>query len=34
MESETRLLEINLISAQGLKPPTANLWRMQTYAVA
>ncbi|XP_010251574.1 PREDICTED: uncharacterized protein LOC104593437 [Nelumbo nucifera] len=34
MESETHLLEINLISAQGLKPPSANLRRMQTYAVA
>ncbi|XP_059445050.1 uncharacterized protein LOC132176906 [Corylus avellana] len=26
-------LEINLISAQNLKPPSANLRRMQTYAV-
>jgi hypothetical protein len=26
-------LEINLISAQDLKPPSANLRRMQTYAV-
>nr|DAD21190.1 TPA_asm: hypothetical protein HUJ06_022653 [Nelumbo nucifera] len=34
MESETHLLEINLIFSQGLKPPTANLRRMQTYAVA
>nr|DAD25036.1 TPA_asm: hypothetical protein HUJ06_026500 [Nelumbo nucifera] len=32
MESETH--QINLISAQGLKPPTANLQRMQTYTVA
>ncbi|OVA01883.1 C2 calcium-dependent membrane targeting [Macleaya cordata] len=31
---ETHLLEINLISAQGLKPPSANLRRMQTYAIA
>ncbi|KAF8379639.1 hypothetical protein HHK36_029082 [Tetracentron sinense] len=31
---ETHLLEINLISAQGLKPPSANLRRMQTYALA
>ncbi|KAL5727229.1 hypothetical protein ACHQM5_000448 [Ranunculus cassubicifolius] len=30
---ETYLLEINLISAQGLKPPSANLRRMQAYAV-
>ncbi|CAK7348785.1 unnamed protein product [Dovyalis caffra] len=28
-----KVLEINLISAQGLKPPSANLRRMQTYAV-
>lgn len=34
MEKETHLLEINLISAQGLKPPTANLRRLQTYAIA
>ncbi|KAK9279814.1 hypothetical protein L1049_013496 [Liquidambar formosana] len=31
---ETHLLEINLISAQGLKPPPSNLRRMQTYAFA
>ncbi|KAI3449233.1 hypothetical protein Pfo_005898 [Paulownia fortunei] len=30
---ETQILEINLISAQGLKTPSANLRRMQTYAV-
>lgn len=31
---ETHLLEINLISAQGLKPPSsANFRRMQTYAI-
>ncbi|GAV77009.1 C2 domain-containing protein [Cephalotus follicularis] len=30
----THILEINLISAQGLKPPSANLLRMQTYALA
>lgn len=30
---ETQVLEINLISAQGLKTPSANLRRMQTYAV-
>ncbi|CAH9096721.1 unnamed protein product [Cuscuta europaea] len=34
MEEETHILEINLISAQGLKAPPANLRRMQTYAVA
>ncbi|KAL8229776.1 hypothetical protein R6Q57_014676 [Mikania cordata] len=32
---ETRILEINLISAQGLKtPPSAKMHRMHTYAVA
>lgn len=31
---ETQILEINLISAQGLKPPSTNLRRLQTYAVA
>ncbi|KAG8363287.1 hypothetical protein BUALT_Bualt19G0006400 [Buddleja alternifolia] len=30
---ETQILEINLISAQGLKTPSANLRRMQTYAL-
>ncbi|KAL5571532.1 hypothetical protein UlMin_021129 [Ulmus minor] len=30
----THVLEINLISAQGLKPPSGNLRRMQTYALA
>ncbi|KDP28538.1 hypothetical protein JCGZ_14309 [Jatropha curcas] len=30
---EMKILEINLISAQGLKPPSANIRRMQTYAV-
>ncbi|KNA08442.1 hypothetical protein SOVF_162480 [Spinacia oleracea] len=30
----THLLEINLISAQNLKPPSANIRRLQTYAVA
>lgn len=30
---ETKILEINLISAQGLKPPSANLRRLQTYAL-
>lgn len=30
---EKQILEINLISAQGLKTPPANLRRMQTYAV-
>ncbi|XP_051132594.1 uncharacterized protein LOC127252458 [Andrographis paniculata] len=30
---EKQILEINLISAQGLKTPSANLRRMQTYAV-
>lgn len=35
MEKETHLLEINLISAQGLKPPSSNLRRrLQTYAIA
>ncbi|XP_059637703.1 uncharacterized protein LOC132279692 [Cornus florida] len=34
MEQDTHVLEINLISAQGLKAPTANLRRMQTYALA
>lgn len=34
MEMGTRILEINLISAQNLKTPTANLRRMQTYALA
>ncbi|GFZ00984.1 calcium-dependent lipid-binding (CaLB domain) family protein [Actinidia rufa] len=34
MERETHLLEINLISAQGLKAPSANLRRLQTYAIA
>ncbi|KAL7125746.1 hypothetical protein ABFS83_14G137200 [Erythranthe nasuta] len=29
----TQILEINLISAQGLKPPSANLRRIQTYAI-
>ncbi|XP_047959132.1 uncharacterized protein LOC125204498 [Salvia hispanica] len=28
-----QILEINLISAQGLKPPPSNLRKMQTYAV-
>ncbi|KAL0464867.1 UNVERIFIED_CONTAM: hypothetical protein Slati_0374300 [Sesamum latifolium] len=32
MESH-QILEINLITAQGLKTPSANLRRMQTYAV-
>ncbi|XP_065879792.1 BON1-associated protein 2 [Euphorbia lathyris] len=30
---ETKILEINLISAQGLKPPSSKLLQMQTYAV-
>ncbi|KAL2892090.1 Protein SRC2 [Bienertia sinuspersici] len=30
----THLLEINLISAQNLKPPSTNLRKLQTYAVA
>ncbi|PIN05301.1 hypothetical protein CDL12_22161 [Handroanthus impetiginosus] len=30
---ETQILEINLISAQGLKTPSSNSRRMQTYAV-
>ncbi|KAL7203275.1 hypothetical protein ACSBR2_016547 [Camellia fascicularis] len=34
MEKETHLLEINLISAQGLKTPSANLRRLKTYAIA
>lgn len=35
MEKETQLLEINLISAQGLKTPSGNLRRrLQTYAIA
>ncbi|KAF6172951.1 hypothetical protein GIB67_006327 [Kingdonia uniflora] len=35
MEEETsHLLEINLISAQNLKPPSTNLHKMQTYALA
>ncbi|RAL46280.1 hypothetical protein DM860_016713 [Cuscuta australis] len=34
MEEETYILEINLISAQGLKAPPANLRRMQTYVLA
>ncbi|KAI3493438.1 hypothetical protein L1887_41828 [Cichorium endivia] len=34
-EPETRILEINLISAQGLKiPPSAMMRRMHTYALA
>ncbi|XP_076910529.1 uncharacterized protein LOC143568204 [Bidens hawaiensis] len=34
-EKQTRILEINLISAQGLKiPPSAKMHRMHTYAVA
>ncbi|KAJ7962503.1 Calcium-dependent lipid-binding domain-containing protein [Quillaja saponaria] len=31
--SKTQVLEINLISAQGLKVPSANLRRMQTHAL-
>lgn len=34
MENETHLLEINLISSQGLKMSSANLHRLQTYAIA
>lgn len=34
IEEETHILEIHLISAQGLKAPAANLRRMQTYALA
>ncbi|KAK2995812.1 hypothetical protein RJ640_006151 [Escallonia rubra] len=34
METETHILEINLISAQGLKTPSSNLRRFQTYALA
>ncbi|CAI0469906.1 unnamed protein product [Linum tenue] len=30
---ESKILEINLISAQGLKPPSAKLRQLQTYAV-
>ncbi|EPS68074.1 hypothetical protein M569_06693, partial [Genlisea aurea] len=30
---ESRILEITLISAQGIKPPSGNLRRLQTYAV-
>lgn len=30
---ETQILEINLISAQGLKAPSAKLRKMQTYAI-
>ncbi|KAK9051411.1 hypothetical protein SSX86_028038 [Deinandra increscens subsp. villosa] len=34
-ETETRILEINLISAQGLKiPPSVNMRRMHTYTIA
>ncbi|KAJ8573098.1 hypothetical protein K7X08_009609 [Anisodus acutangulus] len=33
MEEGTQILEINLISAQSLKTPIANLRRMQTYAI-
>ncbi|XP_004229965.1 BON1-associated protein 2 [Solanum lycopersicum] len=33
MEEGTQILEINLISAQSLKTPVANLRRMQTYAI-
>lgn len=33
MADNTHLLEINLISAQGLKPPSTALRRLQTYAV-
>ncbi|KAK6918291.1 C2 domain [Dillenia turbinata] len=34
MDQENHLLEINLISAQGLKPPSSNLRRsLQTYAL-
>ncbi|KAK4339345.1 hypothetical protein RND71_040807 [Anisodus tanguticus] len=33
MEEGTQMLEINLISAQSLKTPIANLRRMQTYAI-
>ncbi|MCD7460445.1 hypothetical protein HAX54_043576 [Datura stramonium] len=33
MEEGTQILEINLISAQSLKTPVANLRRMQTYAL-
>ncbi|KAL2479252.1 Calcium-dependent lipid-binding (CaLB domain) family protein [Forsythia ovata] len=34
MEEETQILEINLISAQGLKTVSTNLRRMQAYAIA
>ncbi|XP_015888837.2 uncharacterized protein LOC107423736 [Ziziphus jujuba] len=33
-EEEKCVLEINLISAQGIKLPSGHLWRMQTYALA
>ncbi|KAG9160248.1 hypothetical protein Leryth_027275 [Lithospermum erythrorhizon] len=33
MEQESQILEINLISAQGLKPPSTHIGRFQTYAV-
>lgn len=33
MEEGTQILEINLISAQSLKTPVANLRRMQTYVI-
>ncbi|KAM2647595.1 hypothetical protein TB1_000823 [Malus domestica] len=33
-DHHVHVLEINLISAQGLKPPSAALRRMQTYALA
>lgn len=33
-EGKNQILEINLISAQGLKTPSGNLRRMQTYALA
>ncbi|KAM7260882.1 hypothetical protein ACFE04_026357 [Oxalis oulophora] len=32
--SKHKILEINLISAQGLKPPSKNTRKMQTYALA
>ncbi|CAI9763831.1 unnamed protein product [Fraxinus pennsylvanica] len=34
MEKATKILEINLISAQGLKTVSTNLRRMQAYAIA
>ncbi|XP_021887812.1 BON1-associated protein 2 [Carica papaya] len=34
INTEMHVLEINLISAQGLKEPAGNLRRMQTYALA